>query len=393
MQENEKTILTDEELETLTNSLEKNASDSEDTKAIREAKKRLEEMEEELKLEDGGMVDVVPNENTGEVVLTEVQEQYKDTDSSLSEIAEGKLDEKNTENFNNNLKNSISTQFDIPDEEIKELISVIMRYRSGESFSVYNALPETVKKFVNVMAMELGTPRDKYNMIAKSVLDQFIAEANIDQEFIDFQKALEKELEIPNMIDMYSEHNKERMEVTILESADKLQEQYPEKAEMLRQVSKTFTETYKFTRLKDCLANDPKVMRKLRRSKTLYKRYCDEFNYKNKDSQYKINDIYMVGKVLNKVLPSDILVDDIYKFVTLFCKTCEDLNPNDVVDCAYMYYFIKNIIMLEYADEAKTEFSKELISNIINMINEINEAELKEEENNPDLKNKKKKKK
>ena len=382
--------LTDEELNELANTLEENIS--EDSVAVKEAKKMAENTDvDDVAVEDGGMVDVTPNPTTGEVVFNDVQEDYKDTDSSLSEIVEGKLDEKNEESFNNNLKDIINTQFDMSDEEVGQLLSVIMRYRSGESFSVYNALPESIKRFVNVMASQLGAGRDKFNMLSKSILDQFITEAHIDQEFIDFQKSLEKELAIPNMMDMYSEHNKERMEVTLLESADKLQEQFPEKAEMLRQISKTFTETYKFNRLKDCLTNDSKVMRKLRRVSSLYKRYCDDFNYKNKDSQYKINDVYMIGKVLTKVLPENITEDDIKKFVALFCRTCEDLNPNNVIDCAYMYYFIKNIIMLEFADEVKTEFSKELIENIIQMIMDIRKAEEDNANNNPDLKKPKKK--
>lgn len=364
--------LTDEELDTLTQTLAENVS--EDAQAVRDLKNN-EELAKECEELQSEVVTVTASQETGEILVTETEDIHKDTDLSITDIAEGKLGEKNEEAFTENVKNAITNQFELSDAEVGDLLTVIMRYKAGEQFSVYNALPLTIKNLVNKLAMESGASRNQYNMFATMIIEQFINDANIDQEFVDFQKSLEQELKIPSVIDMYTEHLKERMEVKVLESADRLQEEYPEKAETLRQISKVFTESYKLNRLKEYFDSNAKLRRKIATYANQCNRYCGDFNYKIKDSQYKINDPSIMVRALNKVLPNDITTEDVKKFVVLFCKSCENLDASNIVDCAYMYYTVKNIVTLEYSDEVKTDFSKELISNIIDLINYIKEDE------------------
>ena len=69
-----------------------------------------------------------------------------------------------------------------------------------------------------------------------------------------------------------------------------------------------------------------------------------------------------------KLLDLDVSMQDIYQFCILICESCRNMNPDDVIDASYMYYMIKNIIVLRHTQEAKTDFAIELISNICDTI-------------------------
>ena len=57
-----------------------------------------------------------------------------------------------------------------------------------------------------------------------------------------------------------------------------------------------------------------------------------------------------------------------YQICSNIIKSCDNLNKEDTIDAAYIYYLFKNISMLSYAktreESAADAFSVELISNI-----------------------------
>ena len=66
---------------------------------------------------------------------------------------------------------------------------------------------------------------------------------------------------------------------------------------------------------------------------------------------------------------------DIKKFCVLITKTCEGKDSTNVMDAAYMYYLLRNIITLKLTHEAKTDFAVELINNICDVITFIRNKE------------------
>lgn len=82
--------------------------------------------------------------------------------------------------------------------------------------------------------------------------------------------------------------------------------------------------------------------------------------------------------------------EDIKKFIILITKSCESKDPLSVIDASYMYYMMRNIIMLKHTQEAKTDFAAELISNIIETISFITNEEANFYASNSDSKSKKK---
>ena len=60
------------------------------------------------------------------------------------------------------------------------------------------------------------------------------------------------------------------------------------------------------------------------------------------------------------------------------------MDPCDLIDATFMYYLMRNIIMLKHGNESKTEFAAELINNICGVITFIRDKEAEFNESNMD---------
>ena len=84
-----------------------------------------------------------------------------------------------------------------------------------------------------------------------------------------------------------------------------------------------------------------------------------------------------------KLADTEYTEDDFRKLVMLLCKVSQDLKADNVVDHAFMYYSVSNIIALDYIDIGSanlSEFSKTIIENVKALLAKIKEIE-KENEN------------
>jgi hypothetical protein len=115
-------------------------------------------------------------------------------------------------------------------------------------------------------------------------------------------------------------------------------------------------------------------------------KYCDEYNFRNDKSKFKMPDCNAICPALEKVFISEVdpgsraealkaTKEDLNKFIILFCRTSMNMNPNELLDASYMYYALKNITMLNLTNESKTPFAAELISNICDIIEFIRAKE------------------
>lgn len=273
------------------------------------------------------------------------------------------------------LNSEIASDEEVPEEQILELLSFIERYESGEKFSLYNSMPEFLKKGVDKLYAE-GRGQLKRGEIAKIVVDQMISEIKMDQAFLDLNEAIKNELKIPSLSDLYTEFIKENFEEKLLEIADQVEEENPEKAKMLRGVSDTYKKTYTFEVLRDALSN--RKVRQFIKDTSKFKKMCRKFNDKYINSKFKISSVDMCYGAIHSAIPE--LSDEyIKKFIMLFCKTCENMNPDDLNDHVFMYYTIQNIRLLQHeesliegAGEAdRSEMYTTVIENIKKTVREI----------------------
>lgn len=364
-------ILKDKEIDEIVDVLEKNKPEEvEKLNEISNIDNTKENIEEGI-----GCVTIDPQSG--------VQSGLVSADIPLYEINKDKsiTDLINKDSDEESLKKAIlntSKDASISDEATYKILNIILKLKNGENIpNLYNELPEEIKTQVQKLAIESGIST---NNMAKMVMETFISQVNIDKEIIDFQTAMNNTLDIPDILDMYTEHIRDTMEIKTLESADRLEEGgEKDKANLLRQVSKAFTDSYTFTSLLNFLYTDKKAKKRIDKDVKDYKNFCWSFDYNNQNSRFAINSSYDILPTLERLFEEDesITSDDIKKFVILFCKRCEGLNCNDVVDAAYMYYSIKNIITLNYIEELKTDFSKTILNNVKSVILAI----LEEEEN------------
>lgn len=315
--------------------------------------------------------------------------------------------------------NSSLDQFGLSDDDTMELLSIIRRYKAGENFSVYNAMPESMKTIINrtIATANIGVAPDARirNMFAKNMLDEFIMDADIDKEFDEFERQLKEELKIPNLMDMYSEHTRETMEEILPKKADELEAQYPETAANIRKVSANFTDSYKFDRVIDTLLHNRKARTRTIKDVDNLKRFIDEFNFIAGKGTIKIEDMGNVAKNLAKFFDgitndkglvtapwiSDeykekLYIDgyDVAKVIILICKTCKSLTIGDLFDTSFMYYTVKNISSLAHVDvEKPTDFSIEVANNLLKVVSKIRDVEAEREEEKKNDTGKKGKKK
>lgn len=260
----------------------------------------------------------------------------------------------------------------LTEEETQQLYSLILKYKAKEKFNIYNELPATVRNMVDNIAMSKN-PK-VLTEVSKNILEFFINQLHMEQEFIDLQESLKKELEIPGVVDMYAEHLIKSMEVDLIKKADEIEEANPDKAKQLRQVSATFSDTYKFTLQRLELASNPKIVKKLNKDLKKFNRHCMEFNYKYQNSKFKITDVSLLVNCLERHLGEDISTDDIKKFVLLFTNITRNMSDKNIIEHTFMYYTIKNILTIEHLQK-DNEFYINMIKNITDVINEIKKTE------------------
>lgn len=298
--------------------------------------------------------------------------------------------------INKNLPENLGKNYNLSDEDTIKFASVITRIRAKEKFNVYSELPDELKQHIDAIVMEQDLSMvDKIkakNAVAKMVLEDLIADAELDSISIDLEKAM-KEL-IPGPVELYSEFNKDYIENDLIDIAEKLKEEHPKKAENLLGMRKGYIDAYTYEPLYELL-NNGKIVKNIRRAEVLWSRTDCEYLRLAGICKFKLHPLETLRKSLINLGFNDIQAK---RIITLFVYTYTngviDYNSeneyNDIYRNSFANYFEINIINLSLTNGGTSEFSKEIIENLTQLCNKIDTIiEQKEAE----LSNKKKKKK
>lgn len=325
----------------------------------------------------------------------------KESDSDIIEVLDGKTEDEDA------LKalaiEGAENDLGLTEDEAVSFGEAVLRYRAGEDFNYYGALPNKLKLMVDQLAASVQLPKTQRNHIVAQLFDEFINDHELEDIFVDFDKSIKQAMQLPSAEDMYLENMRDVMTNKLQEMADTIRAEDSEKADTLIKIKNAYIESTTFERLIKAYNESGRVRKAVRRDVDKVNRYLDEYNFRNNKTIFKMSDANVMMLALKKVLIEDkrmlifveseeenveqdytdldITEQDIAKFLILFCKTSENLDPHNIVDAAYMYYGMKNIIMLMHTEETKTAFAGELISNIVNVIKLIRN---KEEEYNGD---------
>jgi len=317
---------------------------------------------------------VCVNPNTGEKDFS--QSAPGNADVSLSDIVEQVTEEKINEKLLNSeeLKSNIKDGLDLSDDDVIKLLGVMQKTNNKEKINLLSELPTPMVQ----MAYQLAGTTDLriVNRAAKDLFEFFMNQIRTEDTFIDFQEALRKELDIPGLVDMYAEHEIDFLEVELEKKAQMIEEKHPVKAKQFREIANMHKTAREFTALKNALKENLLAGKRLDKEIRKYKKYCSDFNYKYANSKFKIKDINLIAKALDRHLPEKYTKEDIEKIIVLICRISLNMKSDNPVDHTFMYYTINNILMLEHL-QMDNQYYIELIKNIKEVLELIkNKADL-----------------
>lgn len=276
----------------------------------------------------------------------------------------------------------------IESEDIVVLLNLINRYQKNESIK-YNDLPLVIKKEITSVltqgknAMYSGNVELK-NQLAKSfieglVMDCIQSEANTI--FTDLKSSIDNytKKELGDIYSKSSVTQRDIMENKLLEIAKKIENEKPEDAKRLRDISKSFIESYTFEDMYRVFKDTGKLrVKKIELEKP--SRVYNEFLHKYAKTKWSIGNVANLEPILDRHLPDYINMNEIRKFVMIFCKYCKNFDPTNIKEHTFMYYFVTNIASLDIYNETNEEdkkFYDTLIRNIIYFIDLIERKEQK----------------
>lgn len=372
------------DLDDLTKVLKDNAESSKEIMAARNTED-AETISKTIDVESE-VIDVAIDSNTG-IIMPGVKTSAK-ADVSITEIPED-FEPEETKVTDEDIANNLKDNINLTDGEALELVGIIRRLKANEKFSVFSTLPEKMKNYIRKMAMENNIKdQAQINSFARVFMEQFVAQAELDKAFIDYEEAIKKELNIPSVEYMYYEYTTADKMDKIKEKAKELEEIDPEKAAILNNVYASFESSYTYDRVIDMINNNRKVRSRLKADIVKYNRFCEDFIYKFKNSKFNIHDISMMRGVLTRKV-KDLSSDEITMFCNCIWKSIEDVDITSVADSMYAYFIIKNILSLDHIGDGKTDFSEKMVENIHEVVKLINHYVKEKEESDSSTKKKK----
>lgn len=175
---------------------------------------------------------------------------------------------------------------DVTSQDALKLIEVMNRYKSGEKFNVFEALPDSLKQAISAEAMSVGADKATINFFAKSFINDLVNNTYIDEEIKDFNKELTEVLAPMNNIagtimDEYSDEVYHKFTDKLEDKADEIQDTDPDKADELREISKAFNDAIALNRIHDAIDETPSIINKAyKEARDSWNKFCDNYNKK-----------------------------------------------------------------------------------------------------------------
>ena len=224
--------------------------------------------------------------------INEIEDTVEAAESESEETVEEESEPMSIEEFNDvpatnidlsddKITKALMEQYeDVDARDAAQLITVMNRYKSGEKFNVFDALPDSLKNIINKEAMAVGADRSTINFFAKSFINDLVNNTFLEQEIQDFNKDL-AEVMAPmgniagTMMDEYNDEVYDKFTTDLIAKSELLRyadEPNVEKADQLVRIANNFTEAVKMTRLIKLVKEKPSFINRY------YKNSRDNWN-------------------------------------------------------------------------------------------------------------------
>lgn len=327
----------------------------------------------EVTSSDEATTEVKINAPGGEFESRTVMQSY-DPLTGEQKVVDGyeSVADKIAERHLNNLISGGVTDQDLVNEVLKEigtlgggdstsvLASLIVRKMNGEKFDVYEAMPDDYKRQVDMIYTETsmryknvkGINIRTKNSIASMMLDEMVqdfkksmnTQVDLDTVLSGFDEEVKKiqddfSTELGGMMMTFDEERKAEIDAAIKRCEENGNTEAIETLKVMRDTIDDafkldkFIEFCKTCKIKNIEAREPE------------KRVFFHFNKKYEKHRYTINDIRSCPDILDRHLGTSHLQNTL--ICIAFCKYCKDMNPDNMSEHTFMYYFIRNIIAID----------------------------------------------
>lgn len=263
----------------------------------------------------------------------------------------------------------------ISDNDAMALVDILRRYKAGEKFSVFNALPESIKLQIRKSASETGeTPRHAIlEFFAKNLINDIISDAFMSTEINNFQEELNTYAKAAGnvtgvIVDSYTDEVKEKFETGLLKTADKIQESNPEKADELREVAKYFCYTHTFELIKKHIENggDTYLNRCYKKSRKI-KQYTASFNAYYEGTVPKIRDIESLAIPFRQLMVDEEVAETL---VVMLGDSCYEQPKGSLVGNIYAFYLLTGVMNIAMSADT-SDTIREIRNNIAILVSEV----------------------
>lgn len=322
------------------------------------------------------------NPNTGEQTPISAKDIKEDINAINVDI--DKIEDTNLSDITlgDEFEEKFSGMYGMDLQSAKSFLSLLRDYRDKKvTTNLFNKLPKQLQILCRGLCSDQNiVPKlEMLNIMAKELLDSAIADAGIDNAYIDIEKGINEAFD-----EFYSEIKKEGkklVEKEDYEYGEKIEtilkyviEKNPEKIEFIEYWTKAksiYNDATTFASIKLDLINNEHCSRRLDKHVKRYKKYLHDFMYKydnkTKPTKYGCPDINAAVNTLARHLDqNEYSNEDILKFFVLICRHTLNYDATNYHDNLYMYFTVKSILRLE-----TLEIKDEKYISILHSIKEI----------------------
>lgn len=252
-------------------------------------------------------------------------------------------------------------------EDISKLTAIVQDINAGKKInSAYEKLPSSMKgevyKLAAKAAVQNGAPvtRQILNFTAKAVLEELAKEFNAKNMGVDIDEMFAKLYtdirettdnlgkETADMFMSTLEDRKASLDAAIQKATEANDMKAVEKFKLIEKASEEsftlndFKEACKSIRVKKFHMEKPNKI-------------YDDFNYKFRNTEYPINNIADCPRILDV---HGIEFNDALKLCLAFCIYCNNMKPENYDEYIFMYYFIRNIIILDRVNHGNDHYDQ-----------------------------------
>lgn len=285
------------------------------------------------------------------------------------------------------LKSSLSSEYDLSDSDIAVVLDIIARRKNGEDVDILEELPIKLKAIISKLCAANGiNSKDIMKSFAEDLINNIMYDANVTAEINNFNNTIKDVVKIPNIMSLYGDQMRDYYEKTLYNKAVEMRDSGDEKqiedAEKVFKLCEAFTESYTYNKIKEVFLKNRKFRNRTIQDLPEFKKYC--LNYDRTMSMYttlSVRPAIDMHAALEHIFEYDdeVTSDLIDKFIIVLCKYVErylNVANDNPYDSALAYYLNAHINNLSICDLSNTtSLESDLIGNIKDFLTLIRDTE------------------